>query len=95
MNFLGDHGMGQGQTVADYLRLTYWDDVDLGVAWFIAALLAFSLAYAAWRWRHPVRTEGMMPLRGSDLVKGVCSSPWRRFLSDSSSRSSARKTCGR
>ena len=69
MNFLGDHGMGQGQTVADYLRLTYWDDVDLGVAWFIAALLAFSLTYAAWRWRDPVRTEGMMPLRGSDLVK--------------------------
>ncbi|HEX6219664.1 MAG TPA: acyltransferase [Acidimicrobiia bacterium] len=69
MNFFGDHGMGEGQTVADYFRLTYWDDVDLGVAWFIAALLAFSLAYAAWRWRHPVRTEGMMPLRRSDLVR--------------------------
>jgi peptidoglycan/LPS O-acetylase OafA/YrhL len=69
MNFVGDRAMGEGETVADYFRLTYWDDVEFGVAWFMAALLVFSLAYAAWRWRHPIRGEGISPLRRSDLVK--------------------------
>jgi fucose 4-O-acetylase-like acetyltransferase len=69
MNFFGDRAMGEGETIADYFRRTYWDDVELGVAWFIAALLLFSLAYAAWRSRHPVRTEEITPLRPSDLVK--------------------------
>jgi peptidoglycan/LPS O-acetylase OafA/YrhL len=72
MNFLGDHAMGEGETVADYFLLTYWDDVDLGVAWFIAALLLFSLAYAGWRWRHPVGITNLTPLRRSDLVKVGC-----------------------
>jgi len=69
MNFFGDRAMGEGETVADYFRRTYWDDVELGVAWFIAALLAFSLVYAVWRWRRPVRTELTSPLRRSDLVR--------------------------
>lgn len=69
MNFFGDQAMGERETIADYLRRTYWDDVELGVAWFMAALLMFSLAYAAWRSRRPVRTEGMRSLRRSDLVK--------------------------
>jgi hypothetical protein len=68
MNFFGARAMGEGEMVADYFRRTYWDDVEFGVAWFMAALLMFSLAYAAWRSRHPVRTEGMIPLRRSDLV---------------------------
>ena len=69
MNFFGDHAMGEGETVADYFRRTYWDDVELGVAWFMAALLAFSLVYVAWRSRHPVQSERLAPLRRSDLVK--------------------------
>jgi fucose 4-O-acetylase-like acetyltransferase len=69
MNFFGDHAMGQGETVADYVRRTYWYDVELGVAWFMVALLAFSMAYAAWRWRRPVRPEHIIPLRRIDLLK--------------------------
>jgi fucose 4-O-acetylase-like acetyltransferase len=69
LNFLGDRAMGEGEAFADYLRLTYWDDVELGVAWFLAALLFFSLAYAAWRTRHPVQPGAATPLRGGDLVK--------------------------
>jgi hypothetical protein len=67
MNFFGDRAMGQGVTVADYFRRSYWDDVELGVAWFMAALLLFSLTYAAWRSRHPVPT-GRHTLRRRDLV---------------------------
>ena len=69
MNFFGSQAMGEGETVADHFRRTYWDDVELGVAWFLAALLLFSLAYAVWRSRHPVRTDHITPLRRSDLVK--------------------------
>ena len=63
MNFLGDRAIGEGETVADYFRRSYWDDVELGVAWFMAALLMFSLVYAAWRSRHPAATEHISPLR--------------------------------
>jgi hypothetical protein len=69
MNFFGDRAMGEGETVTDYFRRTYWDDVELGVAWFMAALFLFSMVYAAWRSRHPVRPEQVAPLRRSDLVK--------------------------
>lgn len=69
MNFWGDRATGQGETVADYFRSTYWDDVELGIAWFMAALLMFSFAYAVWRSRHPVPLAGMIPLRVTDLVK--------------------------
>jgi hypothetical protein len=69
MNFFGSRAMGEGQTIADYFRQTYWADVELGVAWFMVALLAFSLAYAAWRSRHPVPTGRQTLLRRGDLVK--------------------------
>jgi hypothetical protein len=69
MNYFGDRAMGEGETVADYFRRTYWEDVELGVAWFMLALLMFSLAYAAWRSRHPALTGAMMPLRVSHLMK--------------------------
>lgn len=39
------------------------------MAWFLAALLVFSLAYTAWRSHHPVLAEHIRPLRRSDLVK--------------------------
>jgi glucan biosynthesis protein C len=53
MNAIGDRAMGRGESVSEYFRRTYWDDVDFGVAWFVVALLAFSLVYAAWRARNP------------------------------------------
>jgi peptidoglycan/LPS O-acetylase OafA/YrhL len=68
MNALGSWASGEGESVADYFRRTYWDDVEFGVAWFIAALLAFSLVYAAWRSRHPAREEDVRPLRHRDLL---------------------------
>lgn len=72
LNFLGDRAMGQGETIADYFRLTYWDDVELGVAWFMTALLAFSLVYvSAWRSRHPAPTGRSSPLRRTDLVQAA------------------------
>jgi len=69
MNFFGDQAMGQGQTVADYFRHTYWADVDLGVTWFPAALLVFSTAYAVWRSHHPPATDHVDRLQRSDLLK--------------------------
>lgn len=69
LNLLGDRAVGEGETLADYLRHTYRDDVELGVAWFMAALLIFSLVYAAWRSRHPVQNSEANPLSGSDLVR--------------------------
>lgn len=69
MNFFGDRAMGEGEGFGDYLRRTYWDDVEFGVAWFMAALLVFSLGYVAWRSRFPQRTEQSTSLRPTDLVK--------------------------
>jgi hypothetical protein len=68
MNFFGDRAEGEGETVADYFRRTYWDDVELGVAWFMVALLVFSLMYAAWRARYRP-TGRSAPLRRRDLVQ--------------------------
>jgi hypothetical protein len=69
MNFVGARAMGEGESVADYFRGTYRDDVEFGVAWFIVALLLFSTGYALWRSRHPVPPNGLVPLRHGDLVK--------------------------
>ncbi|HEX5630840.1 MAG TPA: acyltransferase, partial [Acidimicrobiia bacterium] len=69
MNFFGDRAMGQGETIADYFGRTYWDDVELGVAWFITALLAFSLVYAAWRRRRPQTIRAATPLQRSHLLR--------------------------
>lgn len=72
MNALGDRAMGQGEGLADYLRRTYRDDVELGVAWFIAALLLFSLGYAVWRGRHPaLPTDRPLDRRGLVTAVGV------------------------
>jgi fucose 4-O-acetylase-like acetyltransferase len=68
MNALGSWASGEGEGIADYFRRTYWDDVELGIAWFITALLVFSLVYAAWRSRHPARGEDVRPLRHRDLL---------------------------
>jgi glucans biosynthesis protein C len=71
MNFFGDRAMGIEEGIADYLRNTYWDDVEFGVAWFIAALLLFSFVYASWRGRYPARAENVGPLRRIDLIRAA------------------------
>ena len=68
LNFFGDRAAGRGETVADYFGRSYWDDVELGVAWFMAALLVFSLTYAAWRSRWAAE-ERHTTLRRGDLVR--------------------------
>jgi peptidoglycan/LPS O-acetylase OafA/YrhL len=71
MNFFGDRAMGISEGVGDYFRRTYRHDIEFGVAWFIAALLLFSLTWAAWRARHPVRAENVSPMRRRHLVTAV------------------------
>lgn len=71
MNFVGDHASGQGEGIADYFRRTYLDDVEFGVAWFITALLLFSVGYAVWRSRHPAPARSATPLRRADLIRAV------------------------
>jgi len=48
-SYLGDLGRGLHPSLADYLGGVY----AVGVMWFVAALLAFSLAYALLRRVHP------------------------------------------
>jgi hypothetical protein len=71
MNVFGDRAMGTAEGVAEYFRLSYWHDVEFGVAWFIAALLLFSLGFAAWSARHPARPTRNTPLKGQDLFLAV------------------------
>jgi peptidoglycan/LPS O-acetylase OafA/YrhL len=71
MDFFGDRAIGSTEGIADYFRHTYWYDVAFGIAWFIAALLAFSVAYAVWRSRHPARSEDFGALRRGDLLKAT------------------------
>jgi peptidoglycan/LPS O-acetylase OafA/YrhL len=71
MNFFGDRAMGTGEGVADYFRHTYRDDVEFGVAWFVAALLLFSLGFAGWRGRHPARIQHERPLGRQDIFRAV------------------------
>ena len=67
----GRWAMAEGGTVADDPGHTYWDDVEFGVAWFLGALLVFSLGYAAWRSRHPRGGAPARPLRRGDLVRAA------------------------
>jgi glucan biosynthesis protein C len=48
-DYVGHRAMGQANGFIDYLGRWIRQDADAGPAWFIAILLAFSLAYAAWR----------------------------------------------
>ena len=41
---------------------------DAGPLWFVAALLSFSLVYAAWRWRRPATGGGGAVLRPRQLL---------------------------
>jgi glucan biosynthesis protein C len=53
-DFIGYRGMGGGLGFIAYLDRWWREDADLSVMWFVAALLAFSLVYAAWRSVQPV-----------------------------------------
>ena len=68
MNWFGDRAMGVEEGIGDYFRRTYFDDVEFGVAWFVAALLAFSVVYALWRSRRPARNDVRQPLVRRDVV---------------------------
>jgi hypothetical protein len=51
-NYLGDLAQGKSPSLWPYLALGS-EDHDAGPLWFVAALLTFSLVYAAWRRWHP------------------------------------------
>jgi glucans biosynthesis protein C len=51
-NYLGDLAQGMQPRLWPYLAPGS-EDHDAGPLWFVAALLSFSLAYAAWRWWRP------------------------------------------
>jgi glucans biosynthesis protein C len=51
-NYLGDLAQGKRPRLWPYLAPGS-EDHDAGALWFVAALLAFSLVYAAWRWWRP------------------------------------------
>lgn len=71
MNFVGDRVTGTSESVAEYFRLSFRDDIEFGVAWFIAALLLFSVVFAFWRSRHPASARDSTPLRRRDLAWAI------------------------
>jgi hypothetical protein len=67
-NYLGDLPRPAGE------RLGLWaylgpgaEDRDVGSLWFVAALLSFSLAYAAWRWARPAGNHSGTVMRPRQL----------------------------
>jgi glucans biosynthesis protein C len=64
----GYRGMGGTDEPAEYLGRWWREDADLGPAWFIATLLVFSLAYAAWRASRPSPPREPAPLPPTVLV---------------------------
>jgi peptidoglycan/LPS O-acetylase OafA/YrhL len=71
-DFFGYRGMGGTDAPIPYLARWWRADADLGPAWFIAVLLAFSLVYAAWRSQRPAPVRDREPLSGRALlVTGV------------------------
>jgi glucans biosynthesis protein C len=71
-DLVGYRGMGGTDAPIPYVARWWREDADLGPAWFVAVLLAFSLVYAAWRsWRpSPVRDREQLSARVL-LVTGV------------------------
>jgi len=67
-DYIGHRAMGQADGFLDYLGTWIRQDADAGPAWFIAALLAFSLVYAAWRTAVPAGSVSGLPFRGTQLV---------------------------
>lgn len=67
-DFVGYRGMGGDDGFIAYLDRWRREDADLSVMWFVAALLAFSLVYAAWRSVRPARHDGVGRLGAVQLV---------------------------
>jgi fucose 4-O-acetylase-like acetyltransferase len=67
-DFVGYRGMGGDDGFIAYLDRWRREDADLSVMWFVAALLAFSLVYAAWRLVRPARHDGVGRLGAAQLV---------------------------
>jgi glucan biosynthesis protein C len=67
-DFVGYRGMGGDDGLIAYLDRWRREDADLSVMWFVAALLAFSLAYAAWRSVRPARLGRSGRLGAAQLV---------------------------
>jgi glucans biosynthesis protein C len=71
-DLVGYRGMGGTDAPIPYVARWWREDADLGPAWFIAVLLAFSLVYAAWRSWHPTPVRGREQLSARVvLVTGV------------------------
>jgi peptidoglycan/LPS O-acetylase OafA/YrhL len=68
-DFAGYRGNGGSDGVIAYLKTWWREDADLSVMWFVAALLAFSLAYAAWRWLRPASQNGAEELGRAQLLR--------------------------
>jgi glucan biosynthesis protein C len=66
-NYLGDLGEGKRPRVWPYLA-PGGDEQDSGPLWFVAALLTFSLVYAAWRWFRPTGSGGGTAIPPSHLL---------------------------
>jgi peptidoglycan/LPS O-acetylase OafA/YrhL len=66
-NYYGDLAMGMRPRLWPYLAPGS-EDHDAGPLWFVAALLAFSLVYAAWRWWRPTGSGGSGALRPGQLL---------------------------
>lgn len=76
-DYLGDLAGGH-DSLGDYL-LDRTSTRDLGPMWFVAALLTFSLGYAAWRTvRHPVnpRAESVAPAQLLGFSAAIALASW-------------------
>jgi hypothetical protein len=69
-NYLGDVAEGERPGLWPYLA-PGGEDQDAGPLWFVAALLTFSLVYAAWRWFRPA---------GSGSGGGAAVRPWQLLI---------------
>jgi glucan biosynthesis protein C len=66
-NYLGDLGEGRRPSVWPYLA-PGGPEQDSGPLWFVAALLSFSLVYAAWRWSRPAGSHRGAAVRPRQLL---------------------------
>jgi Acyltransferase family len=67
-DFIGYRGMDGDDGFTAYLDRWWREDADLSVMWFVAALLAFSLVYAAWRSLRPAGPDRGERLSAARLV---------------------------
>jgi len=69
-DYLGSRAEGEHPRLWPYLA-DQTGTRDVGPLWFVAALLVFSLAYAAWRRRRPARGGTAMDVRAGHLLGAV------------------------